>query len=69
MDKIHKPCDSECYTPSSEPFAFNMNTPCRRNAVFEYVKAGCIFRTTGLYMAISATNYIHYMIFKTVHGL
>jgi hypothetical protein len=22
MDKVHKPSDSECYTPSSEPFRF-----------------------------------------------
>jgi hypothetical protein len=22
MDKVHKPSDSECYTPSSEPFMF-----------------------------------------------
>jgi hypothetical protein len=24
MDKVHKPSDSECYTPSSEPFIFNL---------------------------------------------
>jgi hypothetical protein len=22
MDKVHKPSDSECYTPRSEPFGF-----------------------------------------------
>jgi hypothetical protein len=26
MDKVHKPSDSECYTPLSEPFRFYMTS-------------------------------------------
>jgi hypothetical protein len=26
MDKVHKPSDSECYTPPSEPIKFHKDT-------------------------------------------